>query len=175
MLGHVFHLLLKTPPIGCLIPSWLFFPKFSNNGPNFETPASTPSQQLSFPAHRLPIYIYAQGDIYIYTLGILRPRGYDHWATLVYRQFGYTCYMAILDVLAIFLNGYMVCRLFGYLVILLYGPWATWLFGYTILWSLGYIAIWPKGYLAILQYGLWDIWLFGYLLHGLWVVCNFRF
>jgi hypothetical protein len=29
--------------------------------------------------------------------------------------------------------------------------------------------------LAILQYGLWDIWLFGYLLHGLWVVCNFRF
>ncbi len=46
--------------------------------------------------------------IYIYTIGL-------HWATLVYRQFGYTCYMAILDVLAIFLNGYMVCRLFGYM------------------------------------------------------------
>jgi hypothetical protein len=58
--------------------------------------------------------------------------------------------MAILDVLAIFLNGYL-----GNLVILLYGPCATWLFGYTIMWSLSYIAIWPMGYLATWLFVTW--------------------
>jgi hypothetical protein len=92
---------------------------------------------------------------------------------LVCWQFGYTCYMAIFDVLAIFLNGYMVCRLFGQ-------------FGYIVIWPMGYLVIWLYYYVVSRLYCymahgifgytiIWPMgfWLFGYLLHGLLVVCIF--
>jgi hypothetical protein len=59
--------------------------------------------------------------------------------------------MTILDVLTLFLNGYMACTLFGCIV------------------------IWPIGYLTI-----WVIWLYCYMAHGLfgylviWLYCPIR-